>query len=104
MFFGWDRKYIKKLRKLGIRTELYNKHLDDIFCDLEGIEKGGCYDKKINQITYNPKLFGDRLKDCGKRTSDIIAEISNSPEPRIQLTTNSQERNPDVRMAVLDLK
>ena len=43
---SWDRKFLKRLKDLGIRTELYCRYVDDILCGLEGINPGWMYDNR----------------------------------------------------------
>ena len=41
-----DRKLKKKLKKLGLKTELYCRYVDDILCALDAINIGWDYDTK----------------------------------------------------------
>ena len=54
---SWDRKLKKKLKKLGLKTELYCRYVDDILCALDAINIGWDYDAKNGRMIYRPELL-----------------------------------------------
>ena len=80
---SWDRKLKKKLKSLGIKTELYCRYVDDILCALDAINIGWDYDRDSGRMVYRQELLETDQRTDERRKTDILAKIANSLEPRI---------------------
>ena len=62
----WDQKFSERLRKLGIRTYIYKRYVDDIFLALQGIGEGWVYDCKAKKMKLNPQHQDNQLPNDQK--------------------------------------
>ena len=51
----WDKKFMNKLRKLGICLGLYKRYVDDIVVGLRAISPGWFFDLKSNKMQFDAK-------------------------------------------------
>lgn len=105
----WDRIFVNKIQKLGIKLLLYKRYVDDVVIVLPMINKGWMYDKMTDKMIYRGNDDDDDLTeeseaDKEKRTMTIIREIANTIDPQIQMTIDYPSNHEDKKMPVLDLK
>ena len=74
----WDRRFINKLKKLGIKTVLYTHYVDDVVCALEGISAGWEFNKSKNKMSFNKELAENDTRTFEARTAEIMADVANS--------------------------
>ena len=101
----WDEKMIDEVRSLGLNIDLYRRYVDDMVVVARAIGLGWSFNKKKGIMEYdsNNAERDAELSDT-ERTAKVLAEIANSIHSQIQVTIDSPERNPDMKMPVLDLK
>ena len=98
----WDHKLREKCRKLGIIMDLYRRYVDDMLIVMRAVGRGWSYNRKKNILEYSPNNI--REEPDSARTARVIAEVANSIEDGIQVTTDTPEGNQDNWIPVLDLK
>jgi len=59
----WDKRYMKRLRSLGIHVHLYKRYVDDILAVLDVIRHGWKYDTSKYKMIYNKPTIDD-MKVC----------------------------------------
>ena len=101
---SWDSKFTRKMRSLGITTKLYARYVDDVLCVLRPIRKGWYFDKEIRTMTYDIDRARTDTMSNDERMANVLADIANSLEDKIQFTVDFPSRNSNGRMAVLDLE
>ena len=100
---NWDKRFLEKIKSLGLRTEIYARYVDDILAGLNIINKGWKFDKKSNRIIFCEKRAKEDERTDAVRKAEIMIEIGNSLDENIQFTWDLPEKNSDRRMPVLEL-
>ena len=100
---SWDATFLSRLNRLGIKTELYKRYVDDIVIILRGINQGWYYCVRKKKLVYDPEHPSkDTPED--KRTVLMLQEIVNQIDDNIQMTCDTPSDNQSGRLPVLDLE
>ena len=75
----WDRKFLKKLDKLGWEVTLYKRYVDDISIAVRGVQPGVRYNPaKGNLEVVEGEIEGDLLIPEDQRTMKVLNDVANS--------------------------
>ena len=75
----WDRKFLKKLDKLGWEVTLYKRYVDDILIAVRGVQPGVRYNPaKGNLEVVEGEIEGDLLIPEDQRTMKVLNDVANS--------------------------
>ena len=102
----WDRLYLEKAKKAGIKMKLYERYVDDSNQVAEVPPQGTKLDKESMKIVVDQnqnKVEGDDKED-DERLAEILKEIANSIMPCIQMEADWPSKNEDGKLPILDLK
>ena len=99
---GWDKKFIEKLKSLGVDLILYERFKDDITIIVECLEKGSKFENgEIVIDTEKKEIDSDRSDE--HVTMEIIVEIAQSIDGIIKFTYDIPENHTSGKIAVLDV-
>ena len=98
----WDRKFLKKLKTLGINLGLYKRYVDDIVVGLRGISPGWYFDKVSNKMKFDAQLQYSTW-ESDARTLAVFKDIANRIDSDIQFETDVPSAHQYSRLPVLDL-
>ena len=99
---GWDKKFIEKLKSLGIDLILYERFKDDITIITECLEKGSKYENGEIVVDMEKKK-SDAERSDGDVTMEIIVEIAQSIDGIIKFTYDIPENHTSGKLPVLDV-
>lgn len=75
----WDRKSLKKLRKLGFQVVLYKIYVDDILIAAKAISLGMRYEPVKGQLVVIEDLVqADQERNIDQRTLEVICSVANT--------------------------
>jgi hypothetical protein len=104
----WDKLFLRKLKKLKIKVDLYKRYVDDITVVLNAIAEGWVYNVTEDRMEFK----GDELDNAREtedgdndevRTFKILQAIANSVCPEIQMTFDVPSLHKNKKLPVLDL-
>ena len=98
---SFDRKFLEKLKKLGLEVLLYSRYVDDITVECPAIRKGWSYDPESDTLKYDGEKTCQLENDA--RTLGILGEIASSIDPNLKFTVDFPTANQDGRLPILDL-
>ena len=70
----WDKKYLNKLKEVGVELLVYTRFKDDIFTAAEVVEKGTVYINGTTEIDTT-KEIDDRDKSDSKVTMEFLNSL-----------------------------
>ena len=79
----WDSRFLDRVRKLGIKLEIYKRYVDDDLIVCPPIIPGWYYDKKSNLMIYSKDLANSDTDESDVRTAKVLNQIANKLEPNI---------------------
>ena len=100
----WDKRFLNKLKILGIHVRMNKRYVYDILALLDSIRKGWKYCPKSNKMEYEIPNHHEEQEGDEERTLRTLREIADSLEPNIQFTTDVPSNHQDGKMPVLDIK
>ena len=85
---NWDRKFLEKLKTIGIEPLVYSRLKDDILIALEPLEKGTKYmeGKLINDAE---KKVEDEHKSDTKMTMEVLKDVAEAVDPLLKFTIDT---------------
>ena len=83
----WDKKFMKKLKTLGINLGLYKRYVDDIVVGLRGISPGWFFDRNSNRMKFDAQNQYTTW-ESDARTLAVLRDIANSLDSDIQFETD----------------
>ena len=98
----WDSKFLKKLKKLGLRVGLYKRYVDDVFMILNNINPGWYFCVNSKKIKFDPTHASSKL-ETDARHFEILCKIANSLDENIQMEADFCSNHENGRLPVLDL-
>ena len=96
--------FMKKVKSLGIRMDLYSRYVDDVVAALYAVNKGWYYNTKKNKLMFSKEKQDTDMRDNETRTAEIMVQVANSINQNIQFTWDTPGKNRNNRMPVLDLE
>ena len=101
----WSEEFLNKLDRLQILWKMYCIYIDDQNFITEATGLGMRYNKDTESMEKIEELVeSDRVEKADKRTIETIKEIGNSISDMIKLTADYPSKNPNGRVAMLDLE
>ena len=67
MIYG-DKKFLKKVKDLGINVDLYGRYVDDVITALNTINRGWDYNPISNKMEYSKELDEKDTRSDDERT------------------------------------
>ena len=98
----WDKSFRDKLRKLGIKVDVYTQYIDDILIVTRAINPGWDFCLKRKTMIFDPDKANTQLNP-DQYTFEILLKIANTLDSDIQLTMDVPSQNEGGKMPVLDL-
>ena len=85
---NWDRKFLEKLKTIGIKPFVYSRLKDDILIALEPLEKGTKYmeGKLINDAEEKVE---DEHKSDTKMTMEVLKDVAEALDPLLKFTIDT---------------
>ena len=97
-----DKKYLKLLKKLDIREEIFDRYVDDELEGLAAIEPGVRFEGG-ELVMDEDKIEEDQLLADDERTFRLLRDIGNSIFDCIQFTIDVPSLNENGKLPVLDV-
>ena len=94
----WDSRFLDRVRKLGIKLEIYKRYVDDNLIVCPPIIPVWSYDKKSNIMIYSKDLADKDTDEPDMRTAKILNQVANKLEPNIQMTFDVPSFHTDKKM------
>ena len=99
----WDKKFISKLKSLGINPIIYQRFKDDITIVAEELEKGSkLEDGKI--IINEEKRNVDMEKRGEEVTVELIVDVAESIDDIVKFTFDIPSKHKNGKIAILDVE
>ena len=100
---NWDKRFLKKVKDLGITIDMYGRYVDDVVTALYSINSGWDYNPASNRMEFCKEKESNDTRTKEARTAEIMVKIANSLDQGIQFTWDIPGNNSNGRMPVLDL-
>ena len=107
----WDKQFLSKLKKLGIKVLLYRRYVDDITISFVAPDHRLLFVRGVSEEEDRLELQLDNsvipyvenqiVEKCGM---SLVKEIGDSIHPSIQLETDCPAMHDDNKLPVLDIK
>ena len=98
----WDRKFLGKLKKLGINLLLYLRYVDDSNMAAESVAPGTRFvNDKVSILEEAKQEDADVPAD--ERTARFLKTVANTILPMIQMEHDCPSNHPSGRLPILDL-
>ena len=99
---NWDKKFLEKLKSVGIESLMYSRLKDDILIITESLEKGTKFED--DKLVFDAsKRMEDANKSDEKITMEVIRDIAGSVDSMISFTYDIPGNYSDGKMPALDL-
>ena len=102
----WDKKYLEKLKSLGIRVIMYKRYVDDVVIVTEKVKEGYRFDgKSMVKAEDVPEGWNVSYPEHSdnKHTLDVLADIANTLDNDIVMEPDVGENHDNDKLPVLDL-
>ena len=99
----WDKLYLEKVEKAGLRMRLYERYVDDSNQVAEIPTAGTRYDVEQNKLVLDPQLR-DQNTPTDERLAKVLLDIANSVMECVQMEGDWPSKNEDGKMPILDMK
>ena len=99
----WDRLYLKKVKKAGMKMMLYERYVDDSNQMAEVPPPGSKYDQQKQKVVVDTQIQDHHIP-ADERLAKILLVIANSVMSCIGMEADWPSRNEDKRMPILDMK
>ena len=97
-----DKKYLKLLKKLDIREEIFDRYVDDELEGLAAVDPGVRFEGG-ELVVDEDKIEEDELVAADERTFRLLKDIGNSIFDCIQFTIDVPSLNENGKLPVLDV-
>ena len=97
-----DKKYLKLLKKLDIREEVFDRYVDDELEGLAAVDPGVRFEGG-ELVVDEDKIEEDQLVAADERTFRLLKDIGNSIFDCIQFTIDVPSLNENGKLPVLDV-
>ena len=99
----WDRLYLEKVKKVGMKMPLYKRYIDDSNQMAVVPPPGAKYDETRNKVVVDMNTsIPDENEDT--RLARVLKEIANTVMQGIQMEEDNPSKNKDKKMPILDMK
>ena len=89
----WDKKFLKKVKDLGISVDLYGRYVDDVITALNTINRGWDYNPISNKMEYSKELDEKDTRSDDERIAETMVKITNSLEKYKTLSVINTKNN-----------
>ena len=101
----WDRMYLDRVRKAGVKMLLYERYVDDSNQMAVTPPPGTRYNKETKKIAVDPqKVAEDEDKEGDERLAHLLLEIANSILKCVRMEGDWPSKNTDKKLPILDMK
>ena len=98
----WDRMYLDRVKKAGIKMRFYKRYVDDSNQVATVPPAGSRYDVIRRKVVQDATVTGD--DDEEKRTVKILKDIANTIQEGIIMEEDSPSKHCDKKVPILDMK
>ena len=98
----WDRLYLEKVKKAGVRMMVYERYVDDSNQVAVVPAPGSRYDGERRKIVIDSQENQQLPED--ERLAKILVDIANSVMPCVVMESDWPSKNEDKKMPILDMK
>ena len=99
----WDKSFLAKLRRMGLKVGLYKRYVDDIIVILDEIAEGWYFCKDSGRMTFDPEHPTAKMEPDA-RTFSVLEAIANTLNGDIQMESDVPSNHDSGRLPVLDLE
>ena len=101
--FRWDRMYLDRVRKAGVKMVVYERYVDDSNQIAKVPPPGSVYDTETRKVVQSLDFPDTRNDD--QRLAEVLKEIANEVMPGVVVMEEDvPSRNHDGKLAILDMK
>ena len=98
----WDKQYLARLNKVGVKIPVYERFVDDSNQVVAPIPEGSKYDTLSQKIVQDG--LGMNNEDAEARTVRILKEIANTIQPGIIMEEDSPRNHANRKVPILDME
>ena len=98
----WDRLYLQKVRKAGIKMQMYERYVDDSNQLAETVPPQTEYNTLTGKLDKDDDL--DPSETSEESTVRVLVSIANSVQVGIVMEADYPGKNLDYKLAILDMK
>ena len=99
----WDRLYLEKVSKAGLRMMLYERYVDDSNQVAEVPAVGTRYDIEQSKLVVDPQLR-DHNTPADERLAKVLLAIANTVMGCVEMEGDWPSKNEDGKMPILDMQ
>ena len=100
---NWDKKFLQKVKDIGINLNVYSRFKDDILVAANNVKKGSKLVGGKLEVDMDKKILEE--DKCDKSVSmEIVRQIAQEVDPMIKLTVEVPSDHKDGKLRVLDIK
>ena len=99
----WDRLYLEKVQRAGLRMALYERYVDDSNQIAEVPPPGSRYDTEQERLVVDT-LQIEQDVPADERLARILLDIANSVMGCVVMEGDWPSKNEDKKMPILDMK
>ena len=97
----WDRMYLTKVKRSGLKMQLYERFIDDSNQTAEVPPPGAIFNKERQRVEINEMLANDD-DDTEERLGRVLKTIANDVNRDIVMVEDYPSKNENGKMAVLE--
>ena len=98
----WDKGFLAKLRRMGLKVGLYKRYVDDIIVIIDEIAPGWFFCGDSGRMTFDPEHPTAKMEPDA-RTFSVLEAIANTLNGDIQMESDVSSNHASGRLPVLDL-
>ena len=100
---NWDKKFLQKVKDIGINLNVYSRFKDDILVAANNVKKGSKLVGGKLEVDMDKKILDE--DKCDESVSmEIVRQIAQEVDPMIKLTVEVPSDHKDGKLRVLDIK
>ena len=99
----WDKLYLEKVRRSGVKMKMYERYVDDSNQIAIVPPPGSVFDAEENKVVVDPQKDDQDLPG-DERLAKLLLDIANSVMGCIQMEGDWPSKNRDKKMPILDMK
>ena len=99
----WDKDFLDRIRKLGLTLKMYKWYVDDICIVLDAVNPEWYFCKRQKKLVYDLNHPNVNM-EADARTFQLLADLANTLDPKIQMTFEVPSLTGNGRLPVLDLE
>ena len=100
----WDKMYMKKAERAGVKMMMYERYVDDSNQVAVVPKRGARYDAEREKLVYDVVEEDGENEEDDKRLAKILCDIANSVMGCIEMEADWPNKNENKKLPILDME